>query len=153
MTLLATQITEALVAQLQTCTDTEGFETDIGRSVYVGQLRGGAVQAPCLYVLPVRTTDTAAYSDVVELSRRYEIKGFCDANHYQISEPALIDLIAWDIRRCLHAAGTGLTNLVRDIVIRDDSPGYREEGGTLVGASLNVEISYAVDMTDPTTPA
>jgi hypothetical protein len=153
MTLLATRITDALTTQLATAKTAAGYVSNIGASVFVGQLRGGAVQSPCTYIVPMRTVDQAAYSNVLELTRSIDVRGFADANdHPTLTDAALVDLIAWDIRRCLAAAGTGLTSLVRDLRVKEDSPGYREEGGTLVGASVSIEVDYAVALSDPSTP-
>lgn len=153
MTLLATQITDALAAQMATCTAANGYVSNVGRLVLTAQTRAGAVQCPCCVVVPGRTTDQSAYSDVIELTRSYEIRGFADTlSHPALSDAALVDLIGWDIRTCLAAAGTALSDLIRILTVRDETPGYREDGGSMVGATVSVGIEYAVAMSDPSTP-
>ena len=153
MTLLATQITDALVARMATVTAINGYPSEIGRTVFSGTLKGDAVQAPCVFVTPGRTTDTAAYSGILESTRTYDLVGYCDSTSYpDMSDHAIVDAIAWDIRRALAATDPALAALVRQIRFISDSPGYREDGGNLVGASVVIEIDYAVALTDPSTP-
>lgn len=153
MTLLATQITDALIIQLEYCRESDGYTTDVGSMVLPGIMRGGAPQAPCVFVTPGRVTETRDEYGAHNFTRTYELNGFCDANQYpSLAECELVDRIAWDLRRCLWTAGTGLTSLIRDLRTTGEQPGYREDGGSLVGCALTVEIDYAIDTSDPDTP-
>lgn len=146
MTLLATQITEALADRLRGCTAAGGFASDVGATVHTGRVKAGASEAPCISIMPGRGTGTALYG-VVQYTRNYEIRAFVDLNtHPELSDCDLTDQIIWDVRRILETdqlPGVELINFV------SDQPGYREDGGTLVGALLNYEIAFLVNMSDP----
>jgi hypothetical protein len=133
------EITAALTASLATATEANGYSSDIGRAVFVGELRGDAVQTPCTFILPGRTTFSGP-----DATRTYDITGYCDASAAGLSEHGLVDAIAWDIRRCLAAEDPALAALVRQIRVAGDSPGYREDGGSLVGASVAIEVEFGV---------
>lgn len=151
MTLLATQITEALVEAVQGATIAAGYPSDVGRLVFVGQLRGGAIQAPCTFVLPGASRDTAYYNGGREVTRQIEVRGFADANAYpDLTDHALVDQVIWDLRQVL-AADPPLGGLADDLRYVSDRPGYREDGGTIVGAALTYELVFNVDIADPST--
>lgn len=147
MVLLSTSITEALAARLRGCTAGAGYASDVGLTVHVGRLKAGAVEAPCIYLLPGRSSGTALYG-ASEVLRAYEIRAFADANaHPERSDCDLCDLIIWDIRRCIEAEGRiPGADSVRYV---SDLPGYREDGGTIVGALIEYEIGYTVDLSNP----
>lgn len=150
MILLATQITEALAARLRECTADAGRVSDVGRTVQVGRVRAGAIEAPCCYVTPGRSTETRIYG-AVQRTRAYEVRAFADLNaHPALSDADLVDQIIFDVRRTLEE-GAALAG-VQDLRYVADSPGYREDGGTLVGALIEYEVDYIIDLTDPTTP-
>jgi len=154
MTLLATQITQALAARLATATTANGYTSNCGSAVFIGQTRGADRQAPAVFLLPGRQSGEGRYADEREVRREYDIRGFADLNsHPHLSEAALIDLIIWDLRRCCESNNDALTGLIERLSYRSDQPGYREEGGSIVGAALTYEIQYICSITDPTTPA
>lgn len=148
MTLLATQITEALAARLRECTADAGRVSDVGRTVQVGRVRAGAIEAPCCYLVPARGSDDPHYGAVRRL-RRYEVRAFADANaHPALSDVDLVDRITWDVRQTVESARLPGADAVRYVA---DTPGYREEGGTLVGTLIEYEVGYDVDPANPET--
>ena len=151
MILLPTQITTALADRLALARVANGYITDVGATVYQGQLRGGAIQAPCIYLLPGRTAPgKPLMKGVKEKQRAYEIRGFVDSNdHKALSDVALVDLIAWDIERAVELITDRLGGLIDSIRWTGEQPGFREEGGTLVGAGVTYDIVYRTTLADP----
>ena len=148
MTLIATTITEALADCIRDCTAAKGYSSNVGATVEVGRLAAGATDAPCTYLLPGRGTGGQLYG-VIEYTRAYELRAFVDrAAHPTIADAALVDLIIWDLRRIIERAPVPGVDALRFV---SDQPGYREDGGNLVGAILHYEIIFQVSLSDPTT--
>jgi hypothetical protein len=160
VTLLATQVTEALSARLRGCVAGAGYRSNVGATVRTGRLSAHTTEAPCIYLLPTRGADTRAYGEAaVVYTRQYEIRAFADLNaHPEIvrevdpdaADADLIDQIIWDVRRCLET-GQPLPG-VDYLHYLSDTPGYREDGGSTVGAVLLYEVRFAVSLLDPSTP-
>lgn len=150
MTLFATYITEALAERLRGCTAGAGFASNVGATVRAGRMSAGAIDAPCTYIIPGRGAGNALYG-AVEYTRTYELRAFVDLNtHPELSDCDLIDQIIWDVRRIIETEPLPGADIVRFI---SDQPGYREDGGSLVGALLNYEIAFTVNLSDPSLPA
>lgn len=149
MTLLATLVTESLAERLRGCTAGAGFSSNVGATVRTGRMSAGAVDAPCTYIIPGRGAGNALYG-AVEYTRAYEIRAFVDlSTHPELSDCDLTDQIIWDVRRIIETDALPGADGVRFV---SDQPGYREDGGNLVGALLNYEITFTVDLSDPSTP-
>lgn len=149
MTLFATTVTELLAERLRGATAAVGYASDVGRSVHVGRTRAGAVEAPCSFVTPgFGAADGAYFASIY--TRRIEIRAFVDANtHPELSDPDLCDQIIWDVRRILEDPSARPIPGLDGLKFISDAPGYREDGGTLVGALLTYEVRFIVDLTDP----
>lgn len=148
--LVPTAITTALTTRLRGAITAAGCASNVGATVQVGRVKAGAVEAPCCYVTPGRGTETRIYG-AVQRTRAYEVRAFADLNaHPALSDCDLVDQIIFDVRRILEE-GAALAG-VQDLRYVADSPGYREDGGTLVGALIEYEVDYIIDLTDPTTP-
>lgn len=151
--LLTTAITDQLADLLTACVR-PSYYTDIGRNVMVGTLAAGETDAPCCLVIPGATRDRREDYALVDATRQIEIRGLLNASDYpDDSEHALVDQIAYDIRACIWSAPSALTDLVRDIRIVQDAPGYRESGGNIIGSGVTIEIDFAYTQSDPESPA
>jgi hypothetical protein len=163
---LPTQITEALGVLLETCLGANGYPSHVGERVYIGQIEGRADDAPAVWVIPGLQRQTARYGTVREVEREYSVRAFADLldqdGWAEADEPSrhsieieLVDQIIIDLHRCLDTwdSGSGLSALIDQLSVGSDRPGYSEDGGTRVGAGLDLTITYRVDLTDPTTPA
>lgn len=149
MTLLATEITNALVALLTQCVARRGFVSDVGARVFASLLKADYSQAPAAFIHPGRTTADVLYGEARRVSRVYTITACANSlSHPTLSDAALADQIVWDVRRCIESPDDTLLELVERVRFLNDQPGYREEGGSIVGATLTYEVSYAVDLND-----
>lgn len=158
--LMSVRVTRALASVLEGCTSANGYISNVGAAVYLGKLRGGAVQAPCINLLPGRHSPAdPVYNPQWEQTREIEIRAALDANDYldaaniqTLDDIELVDLVIWDVRRCLALGRAALADLGAELRYQGDQPGYREDGGTVVGASLTYSVTYTADPADPDQP-
>ena len=165
--MLATLITRELGALLTTCTAANGFPSNVGAQVFLGQIQGRAEDAPAIWVVPGPQRETQRYGPIVELARDYSIRAFADLRDgaawaggdraaRNLLEVELVDEIIFDIVRCLDTwdlADSPLIGLVDQIRRNGDRPGYSEDGGTRVGCAVDITVTYRVDFSDPTQSA
>ena len=151
MTVLASQITQALAEQLATCR-APGYPSDVGRTVLVGQPAGLLTTTPCVVISPGASRDLRNDYGLTDITRAYEISGFLDDDTLGLPDYELVDQIAYDIRRCIAAAGTDLTSLIRDIRVIEDAPGYRDAAAALLGCVVSIEIDFSYSPDAPDTP-
>jgi hypothetical protein len=144
---LPTQITRRLKAMLEACIPANGYASGVGADVRIGQLRGAATEAPAAFVVPGRETGETIYDESIEMVREFEIKAFADTKaHPTIEDHELVDRVIWDVRQCLESYDAELADLIDGIRFQNARPGYREDGGTLVGASITYEVRYVVNI-------
>lgn len=151
--LAASTITHLIKGVLDDCISARGFVSNCGASVRIGLLYGAASEAPCTYVLPGRQKCEQRYGLVQQISREYQIRAFADLNdHPTLTEFELVDRVIWDVRRCMESRELTLPDYVDRIAYAGDQPGYREEGGSIVGAVINYDVMYTVSINDAETP-
>ena len=152
--LRSVQITHALAALLGTCTRANGYLSNVGATVRLGQLRGAAVQAPCVILIPGRHRPTdAIYAPQSLQAREFEIRAALETNAFPtLSDIELVDAVIWDVRRCLAAGRDALSALDAELRFDGDQPAYRDDGGTVVGAALTYTCTYSADPADPDNP-
>jgi len=151
MLLVSSRITDEFAAVLRGATTARGYTSNVGASVRIGQLRGAAEEAPSCYLVPGRQSPgEARFAHRRLVVRGYEIRGFIDMNdHSTLSDHEAVDLVVWDIRRCVESGRGPLADLVERIAYSGDRPGYREDGGTIVGAAIEYDVVYHVDLLQP----
>lgn len=151
-TLLSTQITDRMAAIAAGLRAASGFSTDIGASVQVAPTPVNADSAPACIIVPGVQRASGRYGGVQQIGRDYEVRGFVDWRaHQAIDEHALVDLVLWDLRRGFGTRDAALEGLIERIALRDDRPGYTDEGGSLVGGLLNLTVHYRLNAADPAT--
>jgi len=164
---VATRITIALGDLLAACTAENGYPSDVGRSVFLGQIQGRADDAPAIWLIPGAQKRRPVYDNVREVVREYSVRAFSDlrsvagwadatAAERRLIEVELVDQVIADVRRCLdtwEAASAELPSLISHLGETADKPGYSDDGGTRVGAGVDFTVTYWVDPADPTTPA
>lgn len=153
MPLVATQITDRLAAIAATITTANGYASNVGATVKVAQLDAIGSDAPACILIPGRQQAESQMGGKAKLSRDYDIKAFVDLrDHPSLPPHELADLVLWDLRRRFSLYDAPLHLLINDISIKDDQPGYPENGGSLVGCSLTLGLSYLITLEPPTAP-
>lgn len=149
--LVATMITARLAEILAGCVTANGYLSDCGAEVRVGQTRGTASQAPCIYLTPGKEQVEARYG-VSLVARQYTITGLAHTNQHQAwEEYELVDRVAIDVRRVLAIPDEPLQALIDSIQFDGATPGYTEDGGTLCGSALTYTVRYHADPIYPDT--
>jgi hypothetical protein len=103
-----------------------------------------------LFITPGRESATARYG-VQEVQRDWVFTGFVDTTNAGTEEHELVDQIIWDIRRCVESRDSTLEGLTERVAFSGADPGYHEDGSTIVGAAVTYQVTYSVDMADPST--
>ena len=143
--MIETQITDRLAALLRTCTGA-GYPSQVGTQVLVGQVKGAEQQAPAIFVIPETLNAEPKYGNHL-ITRGYRLAAFALlSSHPTYAEHGLIDQIIRDVRAVLETrdavASIGLIALGATVQFQNAAPGYHEDGGQLVGAALQYQISF-----------
>lgn len=142
MALVPTSITDRLKTLLQGCKGTS-YPSNVGTTVLVGQVKGAEQQAPCLFMIPERETADQRYAQHL-MTRTYRLAAFAKLSaHPTLSEHGLIDQIIYDVRKVMETRDStlaALTNGTPQFI--SAQPGYHEDGGQIVGAALEYQITF-----------
>jgi hypothetical protein len=147
--MIATDITDRIVALCGTITVANGYTLDLGNSVVVGRSSAGEPEAPAIYVMPGADTAEAGYGHT-QMRREYRILAYAEDDAVDgVSAWGLVDAMIWDIRRCLEAYDASIAALNCTLMFQRSEPGYREPGGSLVGAAVTYTALYTIDPLSP----
>ena len=150
--LLPSRITQEIAALLQQCTEARGFLSNVGSDVRIGAYSGDYTEAPALFIVPGRQSAEPRYANHKVVRREYELRAFVSVNdHATLQDYEVIDLVILDVRQCLQKPWAALREIVEQVIYVGDQPGYRESGGVIVGASIQVAVVYDIDLTLPET--
>lgn len=154
-----TTITEAVKARLELINRDGGYSTEIGRKVFVAELRGTPTDVPCIYLLPARTIGSRQYG-VGQRERTYTIT--CVVNRKEVtiddyptapySDYAIIDAMIADVTIVIESAGAFDNSLVENVTYEGDEPVFSDDGGALVGVQITYSIRFAIGKGDPANP-
>ena len=148
--MIASQITARLAEIAATITTANGYASNVGALVVIGDGQSVSDTAPSLSVIPGRQ-QTVDFYRTDEIERDYVVKAFADLRHHPGTEEyELVDIVIWDLRKAFSAYDSTLYGLGCEVMLKDDRPGYSESGGAIVGAALALTINYRVDPSDPT---
>lgn len=145
MSIRATQITDRIATLLADCIG-EDYPSQCGETVLVGQVKGAEQQAPAVFVIPELLRVEGRYGQG-QVLRDYRLAAFARlSDHDGLSEHGLIDQIITDVRDLMESRDAqfkvGLVALGAEVRFQQAQPGYHEEGGDLVGASLQYQIVF-----------
>lgn len=141
MPLLQTQITDRIATLLATCKGVS-YPSLVGTTVKVGQARGAEQQAPAIFVMPEVEQASGLYATQL-ITRTFRLAAFAKLSaHPTYSEHGLIDQIIRDVRKVMETRDSTLVGYGANVKFISATPGYHEDGGQLVGASLQYEIQY-----------
>lgn len=153
MSLLATQIAEDLAALVETVTTANGYVSNVGANVRIGQTGGTRDDAPAAVITPGTMQQDTGYS-FEPCRREMRVTAFADLDdHPTLAAHALIDVITWDLRRAIEDAATDAALYGHIDSIRFDraEPGFPDPGGSIVGAALVYTVSFHLSLDDTDT--
>lgn len=144
--MIQTQITDRIKALLETCIGAS-YPSLVGTTVWVGQVKGAEQQAPAIFVIPETINVDNRYAND-QIKRNYRLAAFALlSSHPTYSEHGLIDQIIRDVRAVMETrdavADIGLIALGATVQFQSAAPGYHEDGGQLVGAALQYQITFS----------
>lgn len=141
-----TQLTSDLIAELSQIKQENGYLTNIGERVFVGTVNPGAIELPCVVVVPGPHTETLESSSNIEIS--YLFRGFVDRKIAAVAEytagPSdewvLADAIMSDLTRAMDDGACTRSSSVA-MSMDGAEPEYSENAGTTVGASMRYRFT------------
>lgn len=146
MTSKAAQIATALAARLTQVRTTNGYETNVGQTVY----RGRRNVEPSTHTTLYEGEDTAkeqSLKAVVHLTQVYvaEAVDTCDPNNPNDRAHQILS----DLKRAVFGSDQTLGGLVKTIEYRGRLIGTREEGQDYCFASIRIAVEYVEDLKAP----
>lgn len=142
----ASDIAGALSTWLSAITVAGGYSTNIGQRVYRGMRKMDTNNLPCAVLVESEDTPTASKDSKVKLKQRYIVEGHDTCDPANPNDKALA-MIA-DIKKAIFSPGTfpgaatSMTYIGRTIEPRED-------GTNIVGAAVEIEVSYTEDLAAP----
>jgi hypothetical protein len=157
---LSHDLSLALAARLETITIANGFQTDIGLTVFRGKGRIDEGDVPCCVIYEAgdkKDGDSQAASlaggptrmklSDVHLMQRYFIEGHapCDPDHPNDAAHAIIA----DLKRALFDGDRSFGDRVRRLFYHGRAIGRREDGARIVNASIVVDAEIVENLASP----
>jgi hypothetical protein len=143
----ASEIALALSERAATITVENGFATDVGTTVFRGKRRLADEDLPCIVLFegPDRVEDKSTKH--VKLAQRYTLEAHhaCDPDNPNDRAHELIS----DMKRAIFAGDRTLGRTVKSIDYAGRAIGTREDGASFVFASIDFEVVFSEDLTDP----
>ena len=145
----ASDIAGVIAARLATITIANGKNTDVGLRVLRGRRRIDDAQVPCVVLAegPDNPTPGPGRLPTCEVSQSYILIAYhaCDADHPN----DMGHLLLKDLKRAVFHDGVTLGGNVVRVKYAGRDIGPRGDGVGIVCASIEVEVSYVEDLTNP----
>ncbi len=143
----ARDIALALDTRLRGIAPAAGYRTPMGERVYRGRRRLNEEHIPCIVLIESDDEPQDHRPGRVKLAQRYLIEGHtpCDPDN---PNDAAHDILS-DLKRAIFAGDDTLGGLVRTLKYLGRSIEPREDGLSLVSASIEIEVDYIEDLSNP----
>jgi hypothetical protein len=153
----ASEVALAIDAILKTITVANGYQTDIGNTVFRGKLKIAEDDVPCVVLDEGGDKIKADASNAnmpgniklkpVLLLQRYHVSGHttCDTDNPNDAAHLMLE----DIKRAIFGGDRTLGGAVRNIYYVGRDIGRREDGLALVAAVVAFDCEFAEDLTSP----
>lgn len=145
----AADIAAELTTRLQGITVALGSETDIGLRVYRGRKNVDEQMVPCAVLIEGTDTptDRPGRLPAAAIRQRYVVAAYntCDVDNPNDAAHAVIR----DIKRALFKDGGTLGGKVHKVTYAGRDIGPRVDGYPAVFATVNIDVDYVEDLTNP----
>lgn len=143
----ASDIALALSARAATITIANGFATDIGARVFRGKRRLAEEDTPCVVLFEGADRIDDRSTKHVKVSQRYSLEGHdaCDPDN---PNDRAHEMIA-DMKRAIFSGDRTLGRTVKGIEYAGRTIGTREDGISLVFATIEFDVVFSEDITAP----
>lgn len=145
----AADIAAELATRMQGITVASGSETDIGLRVFRGRKNVDEKMIPCAVIIEGTDTptDRPGRLPCAAIRQRYVLAAYapCDVDNPNDAAHAVIR----DIKRALFKDGGNLGGKVHKISYVGRDIGPRMDGYPAVFATVNIDVDYVEDLTNP----
>lgn len=143
----AAQVATAIFDRVSTISIANGYNTDIGLNVLRGRRRIDTSDLPCLTIIEGEDSPQAQTLRSVNISQRYylEAQDECDPDHPNDKAHLLLK----DLKRAVFGPDSDLTKTVKNVKYAGRAIAPREDGTTVVIASIQIEVLFVEDLTNP----
>lgn len=144
----AADIASALSNRIALISGVNGYATDIGQRVFRGRMVIDQSEVPCTVLVEGedRKEDDSG-KNLVKLAQRYIIEGHAVCDPDQPNDAA--HNVLSDIKRAIFGGDRRLGNMVSEIRYIGRNIGPRPDGTALVAASIEIEVVFVEDLTNP----
>lgn len=145
----ASELAALVAARVATVRVANGFNTDVGLRVFRGRMSLNVKDLPCIILAEDADTVLEVKGTKVRLSQRYIIEGHdtCDPEHPNDKA----HLILKDIKRAIFGGDLSFGGSLRpnDLEYAGRSIAAREDGTSICAASIEINLSYVEDLSNP----
>lgn len=145
----ASGIAEELASRMATITKANGYNTDIGVRILRGRRHIDDGQVPCTVVVE-GLDDVAPHQSripQVDITQVHILVGYDECHPDHPNDKA--HLILKDLKRAIFCDGMTLGGKVRKVEYKGRDIGPRADGVGIVCASIEIEIKFVEDLTNP----
>jgi hypothetical protein len=145
----ASDIAATVASRLATIKVVNGYNTDIGLRVFRGRMSLNVKDLPCIVLAEDADTVQEIRGTKVRLTQRYTIEGHDNCDPLQPNDKA--HEILQDIKRAIFGGDLSFGGALRpnDLAYSGRSIAAREDGTAICAASVDIDISYVEDLSDP----
>ena len=140
-------ISDALFERISTISIANGYNTDIGLKVLRGRRRIDSSDVPCVSIIEGEDSPQGDALRSVNIAQTYyiEAQDECDADHPNDKAHLLLQ----DMKKALFAVDNTLNRTVKPVRYRGRVIMPREDGTNIVVASIQIEVLFVEDLTNP----
>lgn len=145
----ANEIAVELARRMALVTKSGGYLTDAGTRVLRGRRRIDDGQVPCIVIAEGldQVTQHPARMAMAEIEQTYILIAYdeCHPDHPNDKAHSLLK----DLKRAVFADGVTFSGKVRKVEYKGRDIGPRSDGVGIVCASIEIEVKYVEDLTNP----
>lgn len=144
---IASNFALGLTARLQLIRLANGYETDCGQVVFRGRRVPDENKLPCLVIVEGEDRPADEQRGRVKVEAPYQIEGHvvCDPDNPNDAAHAVVA----DIKRAVFSGDVSFGGIVRDLRYGGRSISPREDGLSIVSASVEIVVTWAETLASP----
>lgn len=143
----ASQVSAAIAQRIETIKIADGFNTNIGLKVLRGRRRIDASDLPCVTIVEGDDSVQSVTLRSANIAQDYfiEAQDECDPDHPNDKAHLLLR----DMKRAIFGPDSNLMQTVKAVTYKGRAIAPREDGTTVVVASIQIEVKFVEDLTNP----
>lgn len=143
----AYEVSTAISDRVSTITIANGYNTDIGAKVLRGRRRIDNSDLPCVSIIEGEDNAQSQTLRSANITQTYylEAQDECDPDHPNDKAHLLLK----DLKRAVFGPDSTLMKTVKNVKYGGRAIAPREDGTTIVVASIQIEVMFVEDLTNP----